>query len=95
MASEYAGFTAGFMVSEHFHPWTPQQGQNAFAWSFMGALGTRTSLPFGMALTCPGFQALRARSVALTGYLLKLLDDLPVEILTPREPSARGAQLPL
>ena len=27
------------MVSEHFHPWTPQQGQSAFAWSFMGALG--------------------------------------------------------
>ena len=23
-----AGFEAGFMVSEHFHPWTPQQGQS-------------------------------------------------------------------
>ena len=38
--AEDAGFEAGFMVSEHFHPWTPQQGQSAFAWSFMGALGT-------------------------------------------------------
>ena len=38
--AEGAGFDAGFMVSEHFHPWTPQQGQSAFAWSFMGALGT-------------------------------------------------------
>ena len=37
--AEAAGFDAGFMVSEHFHPWTPQQGQSAFAWSFMGALG--------------------------------------------------------
>ena len=37
--AEAAGFEAGFMVSEHFHPWTPQQGQSAFAWSFMGALG--------------------------------------------------------
>ncbi len=55
-AAETAGFTAGFMVSEHFHPWTPQQGQSAFAWSFMGALGTRTTLPFGSAVTCPGFR---------------------------------------
>jgi len=54
--AEAAGFTAGFMVSEHFHPWTPQQGQSAFAWSFMGALGERTSLRFGTAVTCPGFR---------------------------------------
>ena len=54
--AEAAGFSAGFMVSEHFHPWTPQQGQSAFAWSFMGALGTRTSLPFGTAVVCPGFR---------------------------------------
>ncbi|HEX5855097.1 MAG TPA: TIGR03557 family F420-dependent LLM class oxidoreductase [Thermoanaerobaculia bacterium] len=55
-AAETAGFGAGFMVSEHFHPWTPQQGQSAFAWSFMGALGERTTLPFGVAVTCPGFR---------------------------------------
>jgi len=55
-AAEDAGFSAGFMVSEHFHPWTPQQGQSAFAWSFMGALGTRTSLPFGTGVACPGFR---------------------------------------
>ncbi len=54
--AEEAGFSAGFMVSEHFHPWTPQQGQAAFAWSFMGALGERTSLPFGTAVVCPGFR---------------------------------------
>ena len=41
--AEEAGFSAGFMVSEHFHPWTPAQGNSAFAWSFMGALGQRTS----------------------------------------------------
>ena len=54
--AEAAGFSAGFMVSEHFHPWTPAQGQSAFAWAFMGALGGRTSLPFGTAVTCPGFR---------------------------------------
>ncbi|MDP9250022.1 MAG: LLM class F420-dependent oxidoreductase, partial [Chloroflexota bacterium] len=43
--AEAAGFSAGFMVSEHFHPWTPHQGQSAFAFSFMGALGQVTTLP--------------------------------------------------
>jgi coenzyme F420-dependent glucose-6-phosphate dehydrogenase len=56
VAAEHAGFAAGFMVSEHFQPWTPAQGQSAFAWSFMGALGVRTSLRFGVAVTCPGFR---------------------------------------
>ena len=71
-AAEDAGFTAGFMVSEHFHPWTPQQGQSAFAWSFMGALGTRTSLPFGTAVTCPGFRyhpAVIAHAAATLGAM--------------------------
>lgn len=40
-----------------------------------------------------GMPALRARSVGLTGYLERLLDDLPVEVLTPRDPASRGAQL--
>ena len=70
--AEAAGFEAGFMVSEHFHPWTPQQGQSAFAWSFMGALGSRTSLPFGTAVTCPGFRyhpAVIAHAAATLGAM--------------------------
>ena len=70
--AEDAGFSAGFMVSEHFHPWTPQQGQSAFAWSFMGALGQRTSLPFGTAVTCPGFRyhpAVIAHAAATLGAM--------------------------
>ena len=54
-AAEGAGFSAGFMVSEHFHPWTPQQGQSAFAWSFMGALGQRTTLPLASPSRARGF----------------------------------------
>jgi kynureninase len=42
-----------------------------------------------------GMPALRARSVALTGYLERRLEALGVEIITPREPAARGAQLSL
>ena len=67
-----SGFEAGFQVSEHFHPWTPQQGQSAFAWSFMGALGQRTSLPFGTAVTCPGFRyhpAVIAHAAATLGAM--------------------------
>ncbi|MDQ3879523.1 MAG: TIGR03557 family F420-dependent LLM class oxidoreductase [Chloroflexota bacterium] len=70
--AEAAGFDAGFMVSEHFHPWTPEQGQAAFAWSFMGALGQRTSLRFGTAVTCPGFRyhpAVIAHAAATLGAM--------------------------
>ena len=42
-----------------------------------------------------GMPALRARSVALTAYLESRLDGLGIEIITPRYPAARGAQLSL
>jgi kynureninase len=45
-----------------------------------------------------GLAALRAKSVALTGYLERLIDARlagRVAILTPRDPQARGAQLSL
>ena len=42
-----------------------------------------------------GMPALRARSMRLTGYLEGRLDRLGVEIVTPRDPAARGAQLSL
>jgi coenzyme F420-dependent glucose-6-phosphate dehydrogenase len=70
--AEAAGFGAGFMASDHFHPWTPGQGQSAFVWSFLGALGTRTSLRFGTAVTCPGFRyhpAVIAHAAATLGAM--------------------------
>jgi kynureninase len=46
-----------------------------------------------------GMPALRERSVRLTGYLESLLDDVvatrPMEVVTPRDPPRRGAQLSL
>ena len=42
-----------------------------------------------------GMPALRARSVALTAHLEAALADVPIEIITPRDPAARGAQLSL
>nr|WP_207956019.1 hypothetical protein [Rubrobacter marinus] len=38
--AEENGFTS-VMASDHFHPWTPEQGESAFVWSWMGALGRR------------------------------------------------------
>jgi G6PDH family F420-dependent oxidoreductase len=70
--AEAAGFSAGFMVSEHFQPWTPQQGNAAFAWTFMGALGQRTTLPIGLAVTAPGFRyhpAVIAHAAATMGAM--------------------------
>ena len=40
--AEDAGF-GSVMASDHFHPWTPSQGQSAFVWAWMGALGAQTS----------------------------------------------------
>src|SRR6187402_855365 len=53
--AEDAGFGAA-MASDHFHPWTPGQGQSAFVWSWMGALGAVTSLRFGTGVTPPGYR---------------------------------------
>jgi coenzyme F420-dependent glucose-6-phosphate dehydrogenase len=54
-AAEDAGFGA-VMASDHFHPWTPQQGQAGFVWAWMGALGATTRLRFGPGVTAPGFR---------------------------------------
>jgi kynureninase len=40
-----------------------------------------------------GMPALRARSIALTGYLESLLEGGELEIVTPGDPAQRGAQL--
>jgi G6PDH family F420-dependent oxidoreductase len=49
----------GFNVvtaSDHYHPWVPSQGQSAFVWAWMGALGATTSLRFGTGVTPPGWR---------------------------------------
>ena len=49
--AEQAGFRAA-MCSDHFHPWTPQQGQAGFSFAWLGAALQATALPMGT-VCCP------------------------------------------
>lgn len=56
--SEYAesrGFS-GVMAADHFQPWVPAQGQSAFVWNVLTAVGERTTGDFGPGVTCPSFR---------------------------------------
>src|SRR5258707_11670490 len=42
------------MISDHFHPWTDQQGQSPFVWSVIGAIAHATTrIRIGTGVTCP------------------------------------------
>ena len=46
--AEQAGFN-GALSSDHFHPWSNNQGQSGFAWSWLGAaLQATTNFTFGV-----------------------------------------------
>ena len=51
-AAEDAGFEAA-MCSDHWAPWSDEQGESGFAWSWLGAALQATSLPFGV-VNAPG-----------------------------------------
>ena len=53
--AEEHGFT-GVMAADHFQPWVPQQGQSAFVWNVLAALGERTRGDFGPGVTAPTFR---------------------------------------
>lgn len=53
--AERAGFD-GVLCSDHFHPWTEEQGQSGYAWSWLGsALEGTTRMRFGT-VTAPGWR---------------------------------------
>jgi coenzyme F420-dependent glucose-6-phosphate dehydrogenase len=69
-SAEQAGFDAG-MCSDHFHPWTPDQGNSAFAWSWLGAALQATGLSFGT-VTAPGYRyhpAVVAQAAATLAFM--------------------------
>ena len=70
--AEKHGFKA-VMAADHFQPWVPQQGHNAFVWAWMAALGATTeTLTFGPGVTCPSFRyhpAVIAQAAATQGAM--------------------------
>jgi coenzyme F420-dependent glucose-6-phosphate dehydrogenase len=55
VAAERAGFR-GVMAADHFQPWVPRQGNAAFVWDVLAAVGERTEGDFGPGVTCPSFR---------------------------------------
>ncbi|MGM0386144.1 MAG: TIGR03557 family F420-dependent LLM class oxidoreductase [Actinomycetota bacterium] len=53
--AERHGFS-GVMAADHFQPWVPAQGQSAFVWNVLSALGMATSGDLGPGVTAPTFR---------------------------------------
>lgn len=54
--AQAAGFTFA-SISDHFHPWTDEQGHSPFAWSVIGGVAmTAENLRLGTGVTCPIFR---------------------------------------
>ena len=53
--AEAHGFS-GVMAADHFQPWVPAQGQSAFVWNVLAALGQRTTGDLGPGVTAPTFR---------------------------------------
>jgi len=51
-AAEAAGFDAA-MCSDHFYPWSAEQGESGYAWSWLGAAMQATGLSYGV-VCAPG-----------------------------------------
>jgi coenzyme F420-dependent glucose-6-phosphate dehydrogenase len=69
-AADEAGFDAA-MCSDHFHPWSPEQGNSAFAWSWLGAALQATGLSFGT-VNAPGYRyhpAIIAQAAGTLAYM--------------------------
>ncbi|HWA67028.1 MAG TPA: TIGR03557 family F420-dependent LLM class oxidoreductase [Mycobacteriales bacterium] len=50
--AEDAGFDR-IWISDHYHPWTREQGESGFVWSVLGAIAASTDLRMTTAVTCP------------------------------------------
>jgi coenzyme F420-dependent glucose-6-phosphate dehydrogenase len=72
-AAEEAGFEFA-LISDHFHPWTTNQGNSPFVWSTLAAISQVTEkLTLGTGVTCPTTRvhpAIVAQAAATTATLL-------------------------
>ncbi len=53
--AESHGFS-GVMAADHYQPWLPAQGEAAFVWNVLTALGERTTGDIGPGVTAPTFR---------------------------------------
>lgn len=71
--AEDAGFDY-LAISDHFHPWTSQQGQSPFVWSILGGIAASTeSIEVGTTVTCPTIRthpAIIAQAAATTAAMM-------------------------
>ena len=71
--AEEAGFDFA-MVSDHFHPWTDQQGQSPFVWSLLGGIAATTDrITVGTGVTALSLRihpAILAQAAATTAAML-------------------------
>ncbi len=72
VAAEEAGFDF-LVISDHFHPWLPEQRHSGFAWSILGAVAQATDrIRLATMVTCPILRyhpAIVAQMAATTGIL--------------------------
>lgn len=72
VAAEKAGFDF-VVISDHFHPWLPEQAHAAFAWSVLGAVAQATTkIQLATMVTCPIMRyhpAIIAQAAATIGVL--------------------------
>jgi coenzyme F420-dependent glucose-6-phosphate dehydrogenase len=71
--AEAAGFTFA-AISDHYHPWTDQQGQSPFVWGVLGGIAQATTrLRVTTAVTCPTIRthpAIIAQAAATAAALM-------------------------
>jgi len=70
--AEAASFEA-LWISDHFHPWTSEQGNSPFVWAVVGGLSQATSLPVTTGVTCPTMRihpAIIAQAAATSAVML-------------------------
>jgi kynureninase len=82
-----------FEMAEEFRPYRGAAGWQVSNHPLLGMVPLQAAFA---QFAAAGMPALRARSIALTGWLERLLEGRltgKIEILTPRDPEARGAQL--
>jgi G6PDH family F420-dependent oxidoreductase len=70
---EEAGFDA-VLISDHYHPWTDEQGQSPFVWSVIGGIASTTRLHVTTGVTCPTVRthpAVIAQATATASLMLE------------------------